>query len=128
MIPKSNLESNVIKFRTHLNPLSQPIEKANSFSEDFVDNDSLSLNEIINRFNRGQRLTGINYELNPNLISDQLGDDADDPDNLYPIRCDDIVDVKQAEFDLKLRKDAFESHIKEKQESQIQANTEVKVD
>lgn len=112
----------VVSFRTHANPGYQPKEKASSFSEDFVDNDSISLNEIINRFNRGQRLTGINYDINPNLIPEKAGSEYDDPDSLYPIRCDDIVDVKLAELDIKHRKDVFANEVEKMKQTLKQEN------
>lgn len=111
----------VVSFRTHANPGYQPKEKACSVSEDFVDNDSVSLSEIIDRFNRGQRLTGINYDLNPNLIPENSGSEFDDPDSLYPIRCDDIVDVKNAERDIKHRKDMMAQEAEKLKQAQQQA-------
>lgn len=125
MVSKKEIKENgtkkLVSFRTHANPGYQPKEKACSFSEDFVDNDSISLNEIINRFNRGQRLTGINYDLNPNLIPESAGSEYDDPDNLYPIRCDDIVDVKQAELDVKRKKDMIAQEVESLKQAQQQA-------
>lgn len=111
----------VIPFRTHFSPGYQPKEKACSKSEDFVENDSVSLNEIIYRFNRGQRLQGINYDLNPNFISSSVGSEGDDPDNLYPIRCDDIVDVKQAELDIKRKKDMIAQEVEKLKQAQEEA-------
>lgn len=124
---KSKVEetNKVVSFRTHANPGNQPKEKACSFSEDFVDNDCVSLSEIIDRFNRGQRLTGINYELNPNLIPENAGSEYDDPDSLYPIRCDDIVDVKQAERDVKHRKDMIAQEAEKMRQAQQQAQQTV---
>ena len=115
----------VVSFRTHANPGYQPKEKACSVSEDFVDNDSVSLNEIIDRFNRGQRLSGINYDLNPNLIPSTAGSEYDDPDSLYPIRCDDIVDVKNAEAEVKNRRNVYEAELKKFKEQQQQASEQV---
>lgn len=115
----------VVSFRTHTLPGSQPKEKACSVSEDFVDNDCVSLNEIIDRFNRGQRLTGVNYDLNPNLIPTSAGSEFDDPDSLYPIRCDDIVDVKQAELDIKHRKDMIAQEVEKLKQAQEQASEQV---
>lgn len=118
---KENETKKVVSFRTHASPGYQPKEKACSKSEDFVENDSVSLNEIIDRFNRGQRLQGINYDLNPNLIPSSAGSEYDDPDNLYPIRCDDIVDVKQAELDIKNRKDFIAQEAEKLKQAQQQA-------
>lgn len=115
----------VVSFRTHANPGYQPKEKACAVSEDFVDNDSISLSEIIDRFNRGQRLTGINYDLNPNLIPENAGSEFDDPDSLYPIRCDDIVDVKAAEADVKHRKDMIAQEVDKLKQAQQQASEQV---
>lgn len=112
----------VVSFRTHANPGYQPKEKACATSEDFVDNDSISLNEIIDRFNRGQRLQGVNYDLNPNLIPKNAGAEYDDPDSLYPIRCDDIVDVKNAEAEVKARRAAYVKSVEELKRAQQQAS------
>lgn len=124
--PKNEVETKkVVSFRTHAAPGIQPKEKACSVSEDFVDNDCVSLNEIIDRFNRGQRLTGVNYDLNPNLIPSSAGSEFDDPDSLYPIRCDDIVDVKQAELDIKHRKDMIAQEAEKLKQVQQQASEQV---
>lgn len=121
-VKKEEVETKkVVSFRTHGKPGYQPKEKACSKSEDFVANDSVPLNEIIDRFNRGQRLTGVNYDLNPNLIPAKAGAEFDDPDDLYPIRCDDIVDVKEAELDVKRKKDMIAQEVAKLREAQQQA-------
>lgn len=96
-------------FRTPYSNQSFTKERNNGIAPDFVDKDYVPLSEVIDRFNRGQRLTGINYDLNDNFLPDKAGKEFDDPDSLYPIRCDDIVDVKNAEVDVKARKQALEA-------------------
>lgn len=103
------MEAKKSKFRTPYSNQSFTKEKNNGVAPDFVDKDYVPLSEVIDRFNRGQRLTGINYGLNENLIPETAGSEFDDPDSLYPIKCDDIVDVKNAEFDVKARKQALEA-------------------
>lgn len=107
-IEKSKARSSSI-FRTPYKNQSFTQERNNGVAPDFVDKDYVPLNEVIDRFNRGQRLTGINYGLNDNFLPDKAGAEFDDPDSLYPIRCDDIVDVRQAEVDVKARKQALEA-------------------
>lgn len=96
-------------FRTPYSNQSFTKERNNGVAPDFVDKDYIPLSEVIDRFNRGQRLTGINYELNDNFLPETAGKEFDDPDLLYPIRCDDIVDVKTAEVDVKARKQSLEA-------------------
>lgn len=87
-----------MKFRTpYTNNLK--VEKCCAKSEDFVPNATPSLSELIDKFNRGQRLTGVNYGINPNFISTSVddGDKKDDflPSDVIPQRINDIVEAEE---------------------------------
>lgn len=86
-------ENQSIRFRT---PYTKNLicERCSSNSEDFVENATPSLSELIEKFNRGQRLTGVNYGINPNLVPSST-ENCDEPDDLIPIRCRDIVEVEE---------------------------------
>lgn len=88
-----------MKFRTpYTNNLK--VEKCCAKSEDFVPNATPSLSELIDKFNRGQRLTGVNYGINPNFMPSGIddGDKKDDflPSDVIPHRISDIVEAEEA--------------------------------
>lgn len=117
-------------FRTPYSNQSFTKERNNGVAPDFIDKDYVPLSEIIDRFNRGQRLSGVNYEVNDNFLPGNAGKEFDDPDSLYPIRCDDIVDVKNAEVDVKARKQALEAKfnqavIEKQKENEILSSEQV---
>lgn len=98
-------------------------ERCNSKSEDLVENATPSLSELVDKFNRGQRLTGVNYGINPNLVPEGM-ENADEPDDVVPIRIRDIVEVEEiAQMHNEHKKD-FEERIKKLKESNQQNGSE----
>lgn len=89
-------------------------EKCCSKSEDFVENATPSLSELVDKFNRGQRLTGVNYGINPNLVPESMAN-SDEPDDIIPVRCHDIVDVEIVAQHTNSRRAEYERKQKEAQ-------------
>lgn len=94
-------------------------ERCSSKSEDFVDNATPSLSELIEKFNRGQRLTGVNYGINPNLVPSSV-ENCDEPDDIIPIRVRDIVEVEEIAQMHNERKSDFKKRIEKLKEDHQQ--------
>lgn len=106
-------ENKSIRFRTpYTNNLVT--ERCCSKSEDLVENATPSLSELVDKFNRGQRLTGVNYGINPNLVPESL-EHCDEPDDVIPVRCYDIVDVEAVAQHTSARRAEYEKKQKEAQ-------------
>lgn len=110
-----------MKFKTpYTNNLT--VEKCCAKSEDFVPNATPSLSELVDKFNRGQRLTGVNYGINPNFISSAI-DDGDQKDDLLksdvvPIRIHDIVEAEEMKAFADYQKQELEKKRKKQQVSE----------
>lgn len=98
-------------------------ERCSSKSEDFVENATPSLSELIDKFNRGQRLTGVNYGINPNLVPESM-ENCDEPDDLIPVRCRDIVEVEEFAQMHNERKRDFEKRVEKLKENNQQNSSE----
>lgn len=109
-------EKQSTRFRTpYTNNLIK--EKCSSTSEDLVENATPSLSELVDKFNRGQRLTGVNYGINPNLVHESV-QNCDEPDDIIPVRCHDIVDVEEVAQHTNARRAAY---VKKQKEAQAAA-------
>lgn len=109
----AEIENKSIRFRTPYTA-RRTKEKCCSHSEDFVENATPSLSELVDKFNRGQRLTGVNYGINPNLVSEGVKN-CDEPDDIIPVRCHDIVDVEMVAQHTNARRAEYEKKQKEAQ-------------
>lgn len=111
-----------LKFRT---PYTKNLikERCSSKSDDFVDNATPSLSELVEKFNRGQRLTGVNYGINPNLVPEGM-ENCDEPDDVVPIRVRDIVEVEEIARMHNERKKDFKNRVEKLKENNQQNGSE----
>lgn len=119
-----NFEEPVPRFRT---PYTKNLitERCSSKSEDLVENATPSLSELVDKFNRGQRLTGVNYGINPNLVSKDIPDsECDEPDDVIPIRVRDIVEVEEIAQMHNERKKDFKERVEKLKENNQQNGSE----
>lgn len=115
---KAKFEEPAPRFRTpYTNNLV--MERCSSESEDFVENATPSLSDLVEKFNRGQRLTGVNYGINPNLVPIDMVN-CDEPDDVIPVRCRDIVEVEEIARMHNEHKKDFEERVKKLKESNQQ--------
>lgn len=115
-------EKNSSRFRT---PYTKNLikERCSSKSEDLVENATPSLSELVDKFNRGQRLTGVNYGINPNLVPSSM-ENCDEPDDLIPVRCRDIVEVEEIAQMHNERKQDFKKRVEKMKENNQQNASE----
>lgn len=117
-------EMQSIPFRT---PYTKNLitERCSSKSEDLVQNATPSLSELVDKFNRGQRLTGVNYGINPNLVSISVPDsECDEPDDMVPIRVRDIVEVEEIAQMYNERKQDLKKRVQKVKENNQQNGSE----